>query len=495
MTAKGRVGCAAAAAFVVGSVVFFVVMFMTTFAFAMRGSLHHPDLARTFPLPHHVPEFPGGLSFRFAMVNDVIHERFARHGPDYYRERNRIVREKLAAIDPDDPAVFPLMDDLGVGLERLGKSDEAAAVLRDKLARQEAKGIEGRDLYTSYANLGTFLIHGGLARAAAGDADAREQVREGLAFIRKAVEVNPEAHFGRERWQLAIVEFLLAAMEDPALLTKFDCVGDRVDVLAEPEAELARLLHNPPYGRAYDPWYSEALMFGQAQAEDRAWVRDRIAKVGAEDGWKGVDVPSHREPVPFDEPVLGIIGMWREGGGASPHFALALGEIMLRVGQRLIAWSAFERASRLADRYSSTSEARDFLREHCRKRQEEIEQVIAPFGAVENRLRAAFDAELAFGQGYQKDYQDFEAAKIAAGGSILDDRFHDDFPRRGEPIASPSGGEEWVEVVPRADAARRDASRARALAVFWAGLAAFATSAGLRLLAKRRVRRTLGSRS
>ena len=49
---------------------------------------------------------------------------------------------------------------------------------------------------------------------------------------------------------------------------------------------------------------------------------------------------SHRKPVPFDEPALGIIGMWRQGGGANPHFALALGETMLRVGQRYIAWCA-----------------------------------------------------------------------------------------------------------------------------------------------------------
>src|ERR1700684_513324 len=66
-------------------------------------------LAERVFLPHHVPKYAGGVSFRFAMAHDVIHERFARHGPAHYRERDRITREKLRALPPDDPARFPLM--------------------------------------------------------------------------------------------------------------------------------------------------------------------------------------------------------------------------------------------------------------------------------------------------------------------------------------------------------------------------------------------------
>src|SRR5262245_41322264 len=49
------------------------------------------------PLPHHFPKYPGGVSLRFAMVHDVIHERFPWHGRAYYEERNRRVREALKA--------------------------------------------------------------------------------------------------------------------------------------------------------------------------------------------------------------------------------------------------------------------------------------------------------------------------------------------------------------------------------------------------------------
>jgi len=484
MGATRRVALTAAAAAVGGLVEFAVAL---AFLSAPPTS-RFPFLARSFPPPHHTPEHAGGVSFRFAMAHDVIHERFPKHGLDHYRERDRLTRERIAGLAPDDPATFPLADDLAVGLDRLGRSHEAAEVLRDKLARQEARGLSGRDLYTTYANLGTVLIHGHFAKAAAGDDGARGRFREGIDFIRKSVEVNPEAHFGRERWQAAIAEFLLAAMEDPTLLKTFDCLGNRLDL---PYSEILRHGYGDGYGRGYDSMYVAHLITGLTVQD----ARERIKKVGAEEGWEAVAVPSHRSPAPFDEPALGIIGMWRQGGGANPHFALALGEIMLRVGQRSIAWSAFERASRLAERYSADPEIQGFLREHCRNRQRDIE--LTPDrkgGRSAAELRAAFDAELAYGQGYQKDYQEFEAAKIAEGASILDADVFADWPRRGEPVASRSGDEERVKVVTRADQYRYASRVARAWGVFGAGVSAFVMAAFLELVRRFRAARAAAGR-
>src|SRR5262245_57653191 len=128
----GRLAATLAAAFV-GLVLGFMV--------GASGNLlpqpaDYPFLAEHVPLPHHVPKVRGGLSFRFVMAHDVLHERFAKHGPAHYRERNRLTRARLEKLVPDDPASFALADDLAAGLGRLGKPDEAVAVLRDKLARQ-----------------------------------------------------------------------------------------------------------------------------------------------------------------------------------------------------------------------------------------------------------------------------------------------------------------------------------------------------------------------
>src|SRR5580704_3227735 len=65
------------------------------------------------PLPHHVPSSPNGLSFRFAMAHDVIHERYPKHGPVFYRERERLAREKLKHISADSDEALGLYDDIG----------------------------------------------------------------------------------------------------------------------------------------------------------------------------------------------------------------------------------------------------------------------------------------------------------------------------------------------------------------------------------------------
>jgi hypothetical protein len=441
-----------------------------------------PHVIREYPLPHHIPKYEGGISLRFAMVHDVIHERYPRHGEAYYRERNRLARQGLASGRLHDEAFFALFDDLGAGLDALKDDDEAVRVLRDKLREQEARGWEGRRLYTTYANLGTFLIHGSARAAFSGDAAAKERLREGLSFIRKSIEVNPEAHFGREVWQAVAVEYLLAASAAPGLLRHYDMIGDRLDEEIDPRAL-----------RSYDDSYGGTrsardvaahLNDDEMNPTRREWCREHITRVGVDKGWVKALGSSLHDPVPFDEPVLGIIGMWRLGGGASPHFALALGEIMLRVGQRYIAWCAYERAAGLADRVGADPDVRREFAEHCRRRQQLIERQLPDDEAA--ALRPRFEAELAFGQRYQKEYQQYEADRIAAGASLDDPHFYDDFEAAHPPIASPVGAEEKFvaevhEGMPHLDLP---------FAVFCAGVGACLAAFGVRFVERRR--RTAG---
>ena len=456
---------------------------------------NYPSLAESTPLPHHVPPHAGGVSLRFAMVHDALHERFPKHGRAYYEERNRLTREKLAPLTPTNPATFPLADDLGAELERLGRPEEAVAAIRDKLARQQARELPEDKLYTSYANLGTFLMSANFQKATAGDADARKLFAEGVESIRKAIGANAMAHFGREQWQLALGEFHLAAMSAPDLLRKFDFLGNSLDLPIEEILDREGNWPHTGYGRAANPAFlrGEAadLVPGyfrpDAQPDDPArWeefnpVRKFITKAGAEQGWGLAIVPTHQKPVAFDEPVLGIIGMWRQGGGANPHFALALGETMLRVGQRHIAWAAFERAARLADQFWPDAGLRDYLRTHCRKRQADIErslttgdrrlndgQLLTPEEVAAFRPR--FEAELAHGQRYQREYQEFEAKQIAAGVPLDGEHFYDAFHAGREPIASPVGPEERFLWVPREKKDKYVLRRAQAWGMIGAGL-------------------------
>jgi hypothetical protein len=86
---------------------------------------------------------------------------------------------------------------------------------------------------------------------------ARKSYREGVALIRKSVAVNPEAHFGREQWQTAIAEFLLTALDDPALLTTYDCLGNRLDLRIEDILNREANWTDTGYGRPYDAAFSQ----------------------------------------------------------------------------------------------------------------------------------------------------------------------------------------------------------------------------------------------
>ncbi len=284
------------------------------------------DYARrviVYPLPHHFPKYPGGVTFRYAMAHDVIHERYTHHGKAYYAERNRRVLQALGAngesaagkdVAPEAAEKhFALLDDLGAGYEALGRHNEAVSVLREKLRRQQARGDSGRKVYTTYANLGTFLIHGNFQKAVAGDKAAKERLREGLGFIHQAIAVNRQAHFGREAWQAVTVEFLLAVMDRPELLLKYDMAGDRLDREIKGTEDHPLDVTDRHEWSVNTGWHGLHWEHPESDSEASRW-RERITRVGAERDWAKEVHSSHLEPVPFDEPVLGIIGMWRLGG-------------------------------------------------------------------------------------------------------------------------------------------------------------------------------------
>jgi hypothetical protein len=375
------------------------------------------------------------------MVHDVLHERYPRHGRDYYQARNAAARKEWAAFLAEHPAdalpderTLSLLDDLGVGLDHLGDHAEAVSVLRDKLRRQQAGGLKGRALYTSYANLGTFLIHGNFRAVQRGEAKARSQLREGLEFIRHSIEVNPQAHFGREEWQATAVEYLLAVCQNKHLLLRFDLIGDCLNKDIDPSMNRC-MLEDGLMVRRLDE-VAEFLRDPEHSGSS-ASLRSFITPVGAEEDWAMAVAGRNDKPVQFDEPVLGIVGMWRYGGGPNPLFALTLGEIMMRVGQRYIAWCAYERAVTMKDRFWPDPVFCDCLAAHCRRRQALIEGQLAP--EEQARLRPRFQAELAHGLEYQKEYQEYEGRRLAEGASLDDPHFYDAFDSRHDPIASPVG--------------------------------------------------------
>ena len=121
----------------------------------------------------------------FPTVHELITGKFLKHSQALYFWRVKDRQEKLI-LYPDS---LGLLDDLGVAYDKIGEHESAIATMLRK--EEQAPG-----LYETAANLGTFYIHNG-------------ELETGLTWIKKAIEINPDAHFGREVFQQHLVSYLI----------------------------------------------------------------------------------------------------------------------------------------------------------------------------------------------------------------------------------------------------------------------------------------------
>lgn len=137
----------------------------------------------------------------------VLTGRFERNPPLYYELRLKRVTEHLQS-QPGDLAAY---DDAGVACDRLGRGDEAIAWMEKKRAQfvglDPAQPEAKEQLYRYHANLGTFLVHRWVRQGS--DRSKIGEVKAARDEIARAIEINPNAHFGREKYQLRAIEFLI----------------------------------------------------------------------------------------------------------------------------------------------------------------------------------------------------------------------------------------------------------------------------------------------
>ena len=122
---------------------------------------------------------------RFPGVEDVMFGNFPRHSKEFHEWRKKRSEEILAA----DPSNLAAYDDLAVSQHKLGDHTGALATMKRKDAIKPG-------LYETLSNTGTFLIYAGDLPGA-------------LRQIDQALEVNPNAHFGREKYQKWLIEWLM----------------------------------------------------------------------------------------------------------------------------------------------------------------------------------------------------------------------------------------------------------------------------------------------
>ncbi len=122
---------------------------------------------------------------RFPSALELITGKFLRHSPEFYRWRIEDRQRRLES----DPANAALLDDLAAAYDKTGRHDKAI-----ETAQKTERLRPGR--YETAANLGTFYFHAG-------------KLDEGIPHIDRALRINPDAHFGREKYQKLLVQYVI----------------------------------------------------------------------------------------------------------------------------------------------------------------------------------------------------------------------------------------------------------------------------------------------
>ncbi|HEX5752357.1 MAG TPA: tetratricopeptide repeat protein [Archangium sp.] len=268
-------------------------------------------------------------------VAAVLRGRILKHSATFYERK---VAYTLPLLERED--VKPeRYDDLAVAYEKLGRTQEAIATL-------EAKEKRFPGLYTTAANLGTFHAHAG-------------DYPRALEELRRALALNPDAHFGREKYQVKAIEYLQRLAGTPELVQKEEFLG----LPLEPERYL--FVMNP----------------------EKAALR------------------KERPELPKDV-LQGLVGIIRFGSGEkSPHLWFSLGISLAWSGHKNLALRAMRRAELLGH---------PLAREHAVALSRTIK-------AYSNRLpewealAAGLDAEWAQGQAWVQQKQRQEDALLARG--------------------------------------------------------------------------------
>jgi tetratricopeptide (TPR) repeat protein len=231
---------------------------------------------------------------RFPGTLELITGKFLRHSPEFYKWRieNRI---KRLESDPTNPA---LLDDLAVAYDKTDQHDKAIAT-----ALKTDKLHPGR--YETAANLGTFYFHSG-------------KLTEGIPYIDAALKINPDAHFGREKYQKLLVEYVLQRRKGGPLKLPLADVG-----------EFSAKVNENSSAKANEKSLTKANEDAPAKVNENTSAHHMTVEYTfANFLW-----PNHSFNLPPDEiaaAIKGILGMMKFGKHDSPVLLEALGTLLTR---------------------------------------------------------------------------------------------------------------------------------------------------------------------
>ena len=285
---------------------------------------------------------------RFPETLELITGKFLRHSRAFYLWR---IEDRLRRLETDSDHLR-FLDDLAVAYDKTRQHGKAVETMQKK-EKIKAGG------YETYANLGTFYIHSG-------------QFSKGLKYIKQAITINPDAHFGREVYQQRIIEYVLAK---------------RVE------------------GTVPFPLSSDARTIGVQPGFAAFLLRDRELNPG-------------QQKTEVGKAIQGVLGMMRFGQYDSPVLLEALGDLLLadlnEDAKRLAARSYLKAAYGVPG-----AESKEAYR---RIAQESLKlQTVTAHSTTElqlDQLETQFQTELAEADRWYHDVRNSELEWIEAGVDV-----------------------------------------------------------------------------
>ncbi|MDY8135100.1 hypothetical protein [Aquimarina sp. 2201CG5-10] len=229
---------------------------------------------------------------RFPNIIELISGKFLRHSPEFYRWRIQNREERLK----NHPDSLDLYDDLAVSYSKIGDHQKAIDVILQKELKRPQQ-------YKTYANLGTFYLHNG-------------EFKKGIIYIDKAIQINPNAHFGREIYQRHLAAYILTKMKNGKISLPLS-------------TKLRRCLECPPRNDL-DNFYNFLIQQYSSQKTSNKPIKT---------------LPDEE----LEKAIIGIKGMMKFGNYNSPILLEALGDLLMASGQkegaRQLAARAYFKAS------------------------------------------------------------------------------------------------------------------------------------------------------
>ena len=246
---------------------------------------------------------------RFPEVLELITGKFLRHSKEFYEWR---IENRLKRIE-QEPENAALYDDLAVAYDKTGQQDKAIETIL-----KVEKFAPGR--YETQANLGTFYIHSG-------------RFEEGLKHIEQAIEIDPDAHFGREVYQKLLVEYVIWKRENESS--------------PEPQVKLI----------GYDRLWAEGFAYFVLKKHGLVKETDDVHS-------EPTDIPKAQEVV--RQAIKGVSGMMRFGHHDSPVLLEALADLLRAPGHPDDGGQLAARAVLQASYQTKDDDRKELLREQIK---------------------------------------------------------------------------------------------------------------------------------